>query len=553
MKRAVSTMLALAVAMLGLSAFGAPPPAAAAATSLDGFEDILVDESHDRVFISTGTEVVVTDLAGQQTATIASLAETAELALSPDQSTLYVGRPTQHAVTAIDTVTLAVTHHATPDRCPTSLAPVSAGVVWFTSICDPSPTFHNGTVHALETVTGEVSAAKGESHYYDPWIESTPAAGDVISIIERGISPGQVWLYDTSVNGLGAPLLTQRATRQTESLRTSALRPDGTGIIVAEYGDMPATFALSNLAPLGPRYQMGTPYVVARNLAFSADGWLAADGTVFAPGEYEPFKEEQLDWGFGRTDLGIAWDQQRLYVVTAVYDEYDDRYEEHRLQVMPVRADSRVSVTVPDDKVPIGSQVPVTVRLETPSTARRVKLVAISPDGERTLLGTPVVDADGVTIRANPRHNTVYRAVYAGDESTDPAQGEVAVEVKGKVSVSTRSPRHVGGVVDYFRSGDTVTFVARVRAFRPSCLTYQLEVRRVVQWLSTDIAGCARIEDGRARFRLRSRAGEEYFRMRMGVWVEPTDYNIRSNADFQQVQFCPNRVPCDPPEGYPRP
>lgn len=551
MKRSPSVVLAVAVAMLGLSAFGAQSPARAAEISLNGFEDILVDTTHGKVFISTGSEVVVTDLDGQQTDAVASLVDTAGLALSPDGATLYVGRPTQHAITAIDTTTLAVTHHATPGRCPTSLAPVSGGVVWFTSMCDPSPQYHDGTVDALETATGEVTAGNGESQYYDPWIESTPGAGDVIAIIERGISPGQVWLYDTSVNGLGIPRLTHRATRQTEALRTSALRPDGTGIVVAEYGDLPATFALSNLAPLGSRYQMGTPYVVARNLAFSADGWLVAGDEVFSPGKYEPFKE--LEWGFARTDLGLAWGQQRLYVVTAVYDETDDRYEEHRLQVMPVRADSRVSVTVPDDKVPIGSQVPLTVRLDTPSTARRVKLVAISPDGDRTLLGNPVVDVDGVTIRANPRHNTVYRAVYAGDESTDPAQGEVAVKVKGKVSVSARSPRHVGGVVAYFRSGDTVTFVGRVRAFRPSCLTYNLEIRRVVQWLSTDIGGCARIEDGRARFRLRSRAGQEYYRMRMSVWLEPTDYNIRSNAGFQQVQFCRRSVPCDAPEGYPRP
>lgn len=545
MKRAVHTVLATVVAMAGLAAIGGGAPAGAAVAALNGFEDIVVDTTHGRVFISTGTEVVVTDLAGQKTDTVRSLVDTAGLALAPDQSTLYVARPTQHAITAIDTVTLAVTHHATPDRCPTSLAPLSGGVVWFTSICDPDPEYNDGPVVALETLTGEVTGGAGEWSYADPWIESTPGSGDVVSVIARGSSTGRVWIYDASVDELGTPRLSQRAFRQTEAIRASALRADGTGIVVSESGDFPKSYLLSGLTPTGDPYRMSGRSLGARYLAFSDDGWFAADDRVFAPGEYEPFK--LLDFGYLRKELGIAWGDGKLYAVTAAYDERDNRYEEFRLKVITVRAESRLSVTVPDQSVVIGDKVPVKIKLETSASTRRVKLYAIRPGGERTLVASPVVDADGVTVATRPRHNTTYRAVYPGDESVDPANDEVTVKVKAKVAVSASSPRHADGQVAYFRSGDTVTFVGRAQAFRPSCLNFNLEIRRDVQWLSTDIGGCVTVEDGRARFRLGSQTGEEYHRMRMRVWLQPTDFNTGSNAAFQQIQFCRRSVPCAAP------
>lgn len=73
----------------------------------------MADTAHGHLFISQGSsslnEIIVTDLSGQEFATIPDQDGVMGIALSPDGSTLYAALSADHAVSAISTATLQQT------------------------------------------------------------------------------------------------------------------------------------------------------------------------------------------------------------------------------------------------------------------------------------------------------------------------------------------------------------------------------------------------------------------------------------------------------------
>ena len=110
MARTTSVLLA---ALLTGSLLAAPPPGPAAAVgplALDGFADLVVDDAHGRVFVSQGTtEVVVTDLAGQQVASVLLPGPATDLVLAEDGSSVFALVAGTRTVASIDPVLLLPT------------------------------------------------------------------------------------------------------------------------------------------------------------------------------------------------------------------------------------------------------------------------------------------------------------------------------------------------------------------------------------------------------------------------------------------------------------
>jgi hypothetical protein len=113
LRRVLSFVLPLALAG-GALLVGPSAPAHAdtlTPTDLTGFNDLVVDETHQRVFLSGGGKVQARSFSGSVLATWALGSH--DLALSPDASRLYVALPAK--IRAYDTATLAfVADYASP-------------------------------------------------------------------------------------------------------------------------------------------------------------------------------------------------------------------------------------------------------------------------------------------------------------------------------------------------------------------------------------------------------------------------------------------------------
>ena len=107
--------------------------------AVDGFDDLLLDEAHSQLFVSQGLDagpIVVTDLDGSQTTTLAGTEDSRRVTLSHDGSTLWVPLPRANEVVGFDTATLTETsRHALPsDVCPGSIAPTTDTLLAVTAL-----------------------------------------------------------------------------------------------------------------------------------------------------------------------------------------------------------------------------------------------------------------------------------------------------------------------------------------------------------------------------------------------------------------------------------
>jgi hypothetical protein len=124
-------------------------------------EDVLVDDVHERVFISmrTANSVAVTDLNGTLVETITGITDAGTMAFNADGSALYVTESSARSIARINAETLAVEHIAMPDGvCPRSLT-FTGGKVWFShevwSTCGSLPGLHG--LGVLDPATGQVT------------------------------------------------------------------------------------------------------------------------------------------------------------------------------------------------------------------------------------------------------------------------------------------------------------------------------------------------------------------------------------------------------------
>ncbi|WP_370037653.1 hypothetical protein [Nocardioides sp.] len=471
LRRAAVAVLSSAVALSAL----APTPTATAGpgrdVGLEQFRDIVVDDTHGRVFISQGTDtIVVTDLDGIATDVVTGLPGAAGMALSDDDSTLYVAAYDAGAIGVVDTETLALTTiDVGADTCPYDLA-LSAGMVWFTRVC------HTRTIGAVNPVDGSVHLDLSPASYpQGVRIDASPARpGELFAYTSAAI-------YSFTAQGGDSPTLTQRLEREGRFTYDTAISPDGARLLTTGGPVENEALALST-----EDFTVVDSYRVAKEenavaVAVREDGMVALgspatsrpDVFVFEAGSTTPMRTYELGSSVRVLTGAMAFGETSLYLVT---DHTDGTF----LKVIQPRHETTLRVKTDSRRYDYAETAKVTVTLDGGETNRDVEVFAL-PKGEKdpVMIASGRV-ADGGVLRARfeVTRPTAFSATYAGDDSFDPAEDKTKpVEVKADLRTTMLRSRGKAGRYHLYVVGERATLQATLlpKGFPRRCVTVRVQ------------------------------------------------------------------------------
>lgn len=302
----------------------APVAAAAPELPLPGFGDIVVDDGHDRVFVSGGDSsngIVVTDFSGRVRKTIENQPGAHGMTLSTDGTRLYVALSTGDGISVIDTATLTETarYPTGAGTCPTHLAR-TGDLVWFGYGCQDEN--WTGKIGVLDEAATEPVRRdqQGTARFQRaPLLAADGAAAGPLVAGQLSLSLSHVQVY--SVAG-GA--LTEGASGDVVGASLTDLDITGDTLFTAAGGrDRVEAFATGDLARRGAYATRPRPSAVSLSPdnAYVAAGALTTDDNdvlVYALGGVTPVETVSLDSGETALPRGLAWsaDQERLFIVT---------------------------------------------------------------------------------------------------------------------------------------------------------------------------------------------------------------------------------------------
>lgn len=440
--------LALLSSLVGLSALvaTAPPAPADGKVPLDlaGFREIVVDDTHGRVFLSQGTDqVLVTDLDGQPTGVVEGLYGAEGLVLSQDDSTLFVGMTSGDAVGVVDTESLAVRTLPTgPQTCPGQVE-LAADLVWFEQSCGAKG------IGAVDPVDGSVHLSVADLP--DAQMTTSPALPG-----EMFVATGST-TYAMTVTGGDEPALTERLVRDSQGWTTAdfAVTPDGARLVTSasmRNGEA-AAFRTSDFSGAG-NYLTGDypPIAIAVRddgmIAFGTYGTYEDDVYVMPPGSTTPLRRYEIGYDAQVAIRGLAFGDTRLYAVERVGDRY-------RLQVITPRRVSAIEVHTDRTTYAYDEVAEVEVALQGGSDSREVQVWATPVDGDPVLVDSGEVPAGGTfTARYPVTRATSFSATYAGDEGYDPDEDKTKpVKVQARFDTVLLKPARVQGKYSLYPVG----------------------------------------------------------------------------------------------------
>lgn len=317
----IRRVLAVGLTVLAIGSAATTAHATDDVLPLPGFGDLVVDDAHERVFVSGGgssNSVVVVDEHGRVKKKIDNQFGATGLVLSEDAKTLYVAQAAGDAISAIDTTTFAEkARYPTGARtCPTHLARTGA-VVWFGYGCEDSWTGGVGKLDPAATTPVSLDEQGDVLFQSAPLVTS---AGTTVVAGQLTTSPSSVHVYQAGTDGKLTPGASGDAAGG--NLTDVALSPDGTSAYTAAGSRTQVQgFATVDLSGRGS-YSTG-PYpnavVAAPNGTHVATGAYTTRNkavTVFGVGGTVPVKSYDLD-GAVPANRGLAFsaDTKRLYVV----------------------------------------------------------------------------------------------------------------------------------------------------------------------------------------------------------------------------------------------
>ena len=253
----------------------------AATLALTGFEDLVLDEPGQHIFVSQGLGqdgVVVTDLAGTPVATITNMPSPRRMALSYDGTKVYVPLYTAHQIAVVSTTTLAVTDRfdLSINVCPSSVAPTANGLLAIGNGC-PGNGFSG--IGVLNLATRVYNTAPADGPFYSPVVAASVGSGALFVAGDLGLSPTTLFVYSSA--GGTPTLLASRLLLDTGNLNSLAVNPAGTRVVVAAGGPyVHRSYSLPDLAD-------ATDYVSTNypgSVAWSADGSTVVTGTYSSLG-----------------------------------------------------------------------------------------------------------------------------------------------------------------------------------------------------------------------------------------------------------------------------
>lgn len=456
--------LTLGLSVSGLLTVSGPLAAtsAQAATSttlpITSFYQIVADTAHGHLFISQGTksagsQILVTNLAGQQVATIDGQDGVTGIALSPDGKTLYAADAFSHAVTAIDTATLqqAASYPLGDGNTPADVA-VQSGKVWVS--------YDTGTVG--ESAIGDIDlsatspafqtqAAMG-GWYAAPQLAADPQDTGVLVAVEPGMSPASVASYNVATDPatVTAP---STSLQNCDNEQDVAVAPGGAQFVLAcgapydHYRYRTADLSVAGFYPT-------SPYPNA--VAIDADGTVAAgtqndpsdpDLYVFNSDAGTPLNTFSLNSsGDDLMPRGLAWAADGSQVFAVLQDSAGTGYG---LQVIsePAFTQSALSLTGPST-ASLARSVKLTGKLTfstgTPAAGTPISAVRSIPGGTSKTFSLSTAANGSYSLTDTPPGpgRYTYTASYGGSTTVAPATTSFAVNVTRiptSLSVTTKS------------------------------------------------------------------------------------------------------------------
>ncbi|GGS27924.1 hypothetical protein GCM10010269_78200 [Streptomyces humidus] len=394
----------------------------------------ITDGRHERVYVSApGSDAVVAvDFDGQVVKTIEQLDGARAIALSPDESTLYVALPDADAVAAVDTATLQETRRFATGAGtdPESLA-VAGGRLWFSHGDNADGGIGSITVADPEPVV-DPGALPEWTWYGKPMLASSTAAPGLLVAGETAASPGEMRVYDVSS---GQTREVAHNPGPGGDIEDMAITPDGQSVITATGSPYyHQKFRLSDLTETG-RYDTG-PYpnavAVAPNGAVAAGCVAGGDHDVYLyrPGSTTPVRTVTLNSPY--RDLlsrGLAWspDGTRLFALRFTYGS------EVIFEIIrdADKAAGELTLDVPATGT-AGKRLTVRGTLTSVLPYPEGTTVAVSRDGARPV--TRTVAADG-TFRFTDRPRTAgtitYTVTHHGDADHSPTTATATLDITG--------------------------------------------------------------------------------------------------------------------------
>ena len=443
--------LTLGLSVSGLLAVSGPVAAASAqaATSttlpITSFYQIVADTVHGHLFISQGTksaenQILVTNLAGQQVATIDGQDGVTGIALSSDGKTLYAADAFSHAVTAIDTTTLQQTasYPLGDGNTPADVA-VQSGKVWVSYDTGTVGQSAIGDIDLSATSPAfEPQAAMG-GWYAAPQLAADPQDTGVLVAAEPGSSPTSVASYNVTADPVTvtAP---PTSLQNCDNERDVAVAPGGAQFVLAcgspydHYRYRTADLSVAGFYPT-------SPYPNA--VAIDADGTVAAgtqngptnpDLYVFKADAGTPLNTFPLNSsGDDLMPRGLAWAADGSQVFAVLQDSAGTGYD---LQVVsePSFIQSALSLTGPSTAF-LGRSVKLTGQLMlskgTPAAGTPITVVRSVPGGtSKTFsLSTAANGSYALTDTPPGLGEVPYAASYGGSAAVAPATTSFAVNV----------------------------------------------------------------------------------------------------------------------------
>jgi YVTN family beta-propeller protein len=417
---------------------------------INGFYQVVADTAHNQLFFSQGSisddDIVVTNLTGQEVATIPSQDGVMGIAMSPDGSTLYAALASDDAVTAINTSTLAVTatYPLPAGDTPQDVA-VQSGKVWvsYTGVGG------SGAIGDIDLTASppafEAQAAMG-NWSSAPQLAADPQDTGVLVAALSATSPASVASYDVAVDPVTVRAQNLNTFGNCDNEGDLAVIPGGADFVLAcawpysayEYStadlsqqEIYSATAYPDAVAVAPN---GT---VAAGVSSASD---APDLYVYQPGASSPEATYQFESANGSnapdiSDRGTAWsaDGSELYVVLQPSQTPGGPYTLH--VVTPGLTSSALTVTGPSS-VPVGEAVSATGELTLGSgTVPPGTIVTVT----RTEAGGSPAPLNPVQVSSNGTFSLsdtptaigtyTYAFGYPGDASVAPASASYSVSV----------------------------------------------------------------------------------------------------------------------------
>jgi WD40 repeat protein len=430
---------ALVIFISLLAGLAAQPALAGTATplSLTSFGNMVVDDTHQQVFVSGGgfgSSIVVLDFDGQLVTTITGQQGATGMALDPSTGTLYVALQTANSISRINTDTLTeISRFTTTGMSGPRRVALAGGRVWFDYNCGGPGGIGSA---ALDGTGVEVEGGVD-------CVTFATSPGDPDLLAAAVIQGSSVRVYDVSTGAL-VETASESSPGGTAGIRDIALTPDAAEMMIASNEPNSINSFLLSDFTLARSFPTG-PYPVA--VASTADGqFVAAGAEAAAAPDIFIFQADETpvrSWDVGGasnllSDRGLAFsaNSQRLFAVTHT----PTGNLTFRTTANPTAAPAPTTITLTASASTVVYGRSLTLSAHLSGATGSVSFYGTPLGGSKALVGTVAVNAFGnASLVVQPGGKTTYTAEFAGDDAAAAsASPGKTVTVQARTTVALR-------------------------------------------------------------------------------------------------------------------